>query len=171
MQVTALGAANRLDEIVAILVELLQPRGIFIRTEKGVASAEGIELRDGLYWGEAPTGPVFIFENGLQYGVDLAEGQKTGFYLDQRDNRRAAAGYFRDRSVLDMFCYSGGFALNAAVHGHARDVLGIDSSQKAVALARANAELNGVTTVRFEEADCFKALQAAGRRPAGASAP
>jgi len=160
VQVTALGAANRLDELVAILVELLQPRGIFIRTEKGVATAEGITLRDGLYWGEAPTGPVFVFENGIQYGVDLAEGQKTGFYLDQRDNRRAAASYFRDRKVLDMFCYSGGFALNAAVHGHAREVLGIDSSQKAVALARANAELNAVTIARFEEADCFKALHA-----------
>jgi len=170
VQVTALGAANRLDELVAILVELLHPRGIFIRTEKGVATAEGITLRDGLHWGEAPTGPVFIVENGIRYGVDLAEGQKTGFYLDQRDNRRAAASYFRDRKVLDMFCYSGGFALNAAVHGHAHEVLGIDSSQKAVALARANAELNEVTTAHFEEADCFKALHAlaADRRRFGA---
>ena len=108
IQVTALGMARRLDELVDTLIELVKPRGIFIRTEKGVAAAEGIELRDGLYRGEAPAGPVFIVENELRYGVDLAEGQKTGFYLDQRDNRRAAAGYLRGRRVLDMFCYSGG---------------------------------------------------------------
>ncbi len=160
MQVTGLGMARRLDELVAILRELVAPRGIFIRTEKGVASAEGIELRDGLYWGEAPQGPAFITENGLRYGVDLAEGQKTGFYLDQRDNRRAAAAHFRGRRVLDMFCYSGAFSLNAAVHGAAHEVIGFDSSAKAVALARANAELNGVTNARFEAADGFKALEA-----------
>ncbi len=93
------------------------------------------------------------------YGVDLAEGQKTGFYLDQRDNRRAAAGYFRDRRVLDMFCYSGGFSLNAVAHGGAREAIGYDASDKAVALARANAEINSVPNVRFEAADCFEALE------------
>ncbi len=160
IQVTGLGMARRLDAIIPILVELVDPRGIFIRTEKGVAAAEGIDLRDGLVWGEAPQGPVFIVENDLRYGVDLAEGQKTGFYLDQRDNRRVAAGYFRGARVLDMFCYSGGFGLNAAVHGGAREVLGVDSSQKAVALARANAELNAVTIARFEACDGFKGLQA-----------
>jgi 23S rRNA (cytosine1962-C5)-methyltransferase len=170
IQVTALAMELRLAEIVPILVELSGARGAFIRTEKGVAAAEGIELRDGLYWGEAPDGPVFIFENEIRYGIDLAEGQKTGFYLDQRDNRRVAASYFRDRRVLDMFCYSGGFSLNAAIHGHAHEVLGCDSSAKAVALARANAELNGVTNAQFEEVDCFKALAglAAQRRKFGA---
>ncbi len=158
IQVTGLGMARRLDEICALLTELTHPRGIFIRTEKGVAAAEGIELRDGLYQGEAPRGPAFIVENGLRYGIDLAEGQKTGFYLDQRDNRRAAAAYCRDRRVLDLFCYSGAFGLNAAVHGAAREVLGIDTSQKAVALASANAELNGVKNARYEALDCFKAL-------------
>lgn len=160
VQVTGLGMARRLDLLVAMLREMVRPRGIFIRTEKGVASAEGIELRDGLYWGEAPQGPAFIEENQIRYGVDLAEGQKTGFYLDQRDNRRVAAGYMHKRRVLDMFCYSGAFALAAAVHGQARQVLGIDASAKAVALARANAELNGVAAVRFEAADCFDALAA-----------
>ncbi|REK07448.1 MAG: class I SAM-dependent rRNA methyltransferase [Planctomycetota bacterium] len=159
VQLTGLGMARRLDELVAILRDAVAPRGIFIRTEKGVARAEGIELRDGLYWGEGPEGPVFIEENGLRYGVDLAEGQKTGFYLDQRDNRRVAAGYFRKRRVLDMFCYSGAFSLNAAVHGGAREVLGFDTSAKAVALARANAELNGVSNVHFEAGDGFDVLQ------------
>ena len=170
VQVTGLGMALRLEQLVAMLVDLVHPRGVFIRTEKGVAQAEGIELRDGLYWGEAPQGPVFIVENDLRYGVDLAEGQKTGFYLDQRDNRRVAASYFQGRSVLDMFCYSGGFALNASVHGKAREVLGVDTSQKAVTLARANAELNNVKNVQFESSDGFQALEAllAARRRFGA---
>jgi 23S rRNA (cytosine1962-C5)-methyltransferase len=160
LQVTSLGLARRLDEIVGLLVELVHPRGIFVRTEKGMAAFEGLELRDGLVWGAAPEGPAFIEENGLRYGVDLAEGQKTGFYLDQRDNRRVAAGYFARRRVLDLFCYSGAFSLNALVHGHAREVLAYDSSGKAIALARANAQLNGVSGVHFETSDCFQALDA-----------
>jgi 23S rRNA (cytosine1962-C5)-methyltransferase len=159
IQVTALAMARRLDELVDLLNEQLHPRGVFVRTEKGVATAEGIELRDGLYRGEGPQGPAFIVENDLRYGVDLAEGQKTGFYLDQRDNRRAAASYMRSRRVLDMFCYSGAFALNAIRHGDAREVLGIDTSAKAVGLARANAELNGITNAHFEASDCFTALE------------
>jgi len=170
LQVTSLGLARRLDSIVEALRELVSPRGIFVRTEKGVASAEGLELRDGLIWGEAPQGPAFITENELRYGVDLAEGQKTGFYLDQRDNRLASAKYFRGRRVLDMFCYSGGFSLNAARHGQAHEVIGIDSSAKAIALAEANAQLNGVTNARFEASDCFKGLEtvAGGRDRFGA---
>ncbi len=159
VQVTALAMAQRLEALMDALIELTGARGVFIRTEKGVAAAEGIELRDGLYRGEAPNGPVFIFDNELRYGVDLAEGQKTGFYLDQRDNRRVAASYFRNRRVLDMFCYSGGFSLNAVIHGAAREAIGFDASEKAVALARANAQLNGVTNARFELSDCFAALE------------
>lgn len=158
IQATGLAMARRLGEITAILRELLEPRGIFVRTEKGVGSAEGIDLRDGLYWGEAPRGPAFIVEHDLRYGVDLAEGQKTGFYLDQRNNRLAAARYMRSRRVLDMFCYSGAFSLNASIHGAAREVLAYDSSRKAIALATANAQLNGVANVRFEVSDCFRAL-------------
>jgi 23S rRNA (cytosine1962-C5)-methyltransferase len=160
VQVTGLGIERRLETILDVLRESIRPRGIFIRTEKGIASAEGVQLRDGLIWGEAPSGPAFITENGIRYGIDLAEGQKTGFYIDQRDNRLAAARYMRDRRVLDMFCYSGGFSLNAAVHGGVREVYGFDSSAKAIALAQANAELNGVTVTKFEAADCFKALEA-----------
>ena len=160
VQVTGLGMAARLPMLSQLLVELVHPRGIVLRTEKGVPQAEGIELSDGLYYGAAPSGPVFIEEHGIRYGVDLSEGQKTGFYLDQRENRRVAAGYFHDRRVLDMFCYSGGFSLNAAMHGGATEVLGYDSSRKAIALARANAELNGVTKTHFEVQDCFNALQA-----------
>jgi 23S rRNA (cytosine1962-C5)-methyltransferase len=158
VQITARATAVQLERLTGILVDRLHPTGIFLRTEKGVSKAEGIDLRDGLHWGTAPEGPVFITENGLRYGVDLAEGQKTGFYLDQRENRSAAARYFTGRKVLDLFCYSGGFSLNAAAGG-ASEVHGFDSSQKAIALARANAELNGLHNIGFEAADCFAALQ------------
>ncbi len=110
---------------------------------------------------------MFIEEHGIRYGVELTGGQKTGFFLDQRENRRAAAAYVRGRRVLDLFCYSGGFSLAAHVLGQARQVLGIDSSERAIALAQANAALNGMDNVAFEEGDCFKRLEqliAAGER-------
>ncbi len=108
------------------------------------------DSRDGLHWGTAPAGPAFIVENSLRFGIDLAEGQKTGFYLDQRDNRRVAAQYFGGRRVLDMFCYSGGFSLNAAVHGGAASkCLASTRFQSSGDAGRANAELNAVTNARF----------------------
>ena len=163
VQVTALAIAMRLEQIVPILVDLVHPRGIVIRTERGMTQAEGIELRDGPYWGEMPQGPAFIEEHGLRYGVDLAEGHKTGFYLDQRENRREAARYLRGRRVLDMFCYTGGFGIAASALGDAREVLGVDASEKAVAMARANAELNGLTNCRFQTGDCFEVMESLGK--------
>jgi 23S rRNA (cytosine1962-C5)-methyltransferase len=158
VQATALAVALRLPQIVPLLVALVHPRGIVLRTERGVTRMEGIELRDGPLWGSPPEGPVLITDHGLRYGVDLAEGQKTGFYLDQRENRAAAARYCRGRRVLDMFCYTGGFAL-AASAGGAREVLAFDSSQKAVLLARGNAQLNGLSNVRIETGDAFQTLE------------
>jgi 23S rRNA (cytosine1962-C5)-methyltransferase len=159
VQPTALAMAARIEELVAILVELLQPRGVLLRTDREISKAEGLRLEDRVLWGEAPPGPVFIEEHGIRYGIELTGGQKTGFFLDQRENRRAAAAHVRGRRVLDLFCYSGGFSLAASILGHARSVLGIDSSQRAVALARANAELNGLSNVVFDEGDCFKRLE------------
>lgn len=158
IQVNALAMAVRLDELVAILAELVRPRGIMVRTERGIPKAEGLLVEDGLIWGTAPDGPVFIEENGLRFGVDLAEGHKTGFYLDQRDNRRIAASYMQRRQVLDLCCYSGGFSVTAAALGQAREVVAVDSSAKALALARANAELNGVANIRFETGDVFSVV-------------
>jgi 23S rRNA (cytosine1962-C5)-methyltransferase len=158
VQVTALAIARRLAEIVPILVELTGAKSVTLRSERGGHHAEGITLTDGPYWGQHPDGPVFIDEHGLRYGVDLREGQKTGCYLDQRENRRAVAQYLRGRSVLDLFCYSGGFSMAAVRLGGASQVLGIDGSAKAVALAKANAELNGVGHLRFEQGDAFETL-------------
>lgn len=161
MQVSALAMAVRIEELTSLIAELLRPRGVLLRLDQGMGALEGLptNLAEGLCWGEPSDGPVFIAEHGIRYGVDLATGQKTGFFLDQRDNRLAAAGYLHGRSVLDLFCYTGGFALCAAMLGGAAEVLGVDSSAKAIALAKANAQLNGVANVRFEAGDGFQTLE------------
>ncbi len=161
VQVTALAMARRLDAIADTLESLVAPRGILLRgAERGLAKLEGLHLPDRVLRGTEPDGPVFVMEHGLRFGVDLAEGQKTGFYLDQRDNRQAAATYARGRRVLDMFSYSGGFALACAVAGRAASVLAVDTSAKATALVEANAALNGVANVAAETADAFEKLDA-----------
>ncbi len=159
VQANALAMAVRLPLIVSSLVELTGARGVVLRTERGINRVEGLELRDGPYCGEAPVGHLEIVENGLHYCVDLAEGQKTGFYLDQRENRKIASGYFRGCRVLDMFCYSGGFSLAASVLGGAREVVAVDSSDKALALAEANARLNSATNIRFQCGEGFEILE------------
>jgi 23S rRNA (cytosine1962-C5)-methyltransferase len=159
VQVTALAMERRLETIGDTLESLVAPRGILLRgAERGLSKLEGLHLPDRVLRGTEPTGPVFVVEHGLRFGVDLAEGQKTGFYLDQRDNRRAAAQYARGRRVLDMFSYSGGFALACAVAGRAASVLAVDTSAKATALIEANAALNGVANVTAETADAFEKL-------------
>ena len=161
VQVTALAMARRLDTLSATLMDLVAPRGILLRgADRGLAKLEGLQLPDRLLCGTAPEGPIFVREHGLTFGVDLTEGQKTGYYLDQRDNRQAAARYARGRRVLDMFCYSGGFAVACAVTGAARSVLAVDGSSRATALAKANAELNGAANVAVETADAFEKLDA-----------
>jgi 23S rRNA (cytosine1962-C5)-methyltransferase len=159
VQVTALAMERRLETIGDALESLVAPRGILLRgAERGLSKLEGLHLPDRVLRGTEPTGPVFVMEHGLRFGVDLAEGQKTGFYLDQRENRRAAAQYARGRRVLDMFSYSGGFALACAVAGRAASVLAVDTSAKATALIEANAALNGVANVTAETADAFEKL-------------
>jgi 23S rRNA (cytosine1962-C5)-methyltransferase len=160
LQINSLAMAKRLDRLVPMLVELTRPRSMVVRTDRQTLQHEGMDLDDGPCWGELPDGPVFIREHGLRYGVELHAGQKTGFYLDQRENRRAAASFTRGQRVLDMFCYSGAFSLVARSLGEAREVFGFDSSQPAVTLARANAAMNGVTGVRFETGDAFATLEA-----------
>ncbi|HTN76278.1 MAG TPA: class I SAM-dependent rRNA methyltransferase [Pirellulaceae bacterium] len=164
VQPTSLAIAQRLDLIVPLLVELGQPESIVIRAEPGMEKLEGIEVPSTVAWGAATDELVTIDEHGLRYSVQISQGQKTGFYLDQRENRRVAASYMRDRRVLDVCCYSGGFGLAASKLGGAREVLGIDTSSTAVALAKANAELNGITNANYETGDCFDALKALSER-------
>jgi 23S rRNA (cytosine1962-C5)-methyltransferase len=110
--------------------------------------------------GAPPPRPLIINDHGVRFGVDVIQGQKTGFYLDQRDNRLAVSRLVRDHRVLDVFCYTGGFGLAALVLGGARQVYAIDASEQALATATANAELNGVSE-RFqcECSDAFVALE------------
>lgn len=159
LQLTSLGLAQRRDLLVELLAERVQPEGIYLRTERGIGRLEGLELHDGPLWGRMPDGPVQVEENGVRFLVNVAEGQKTGFYLDQRDNRQAVARLAAGRRVLDAFCYSGGFGLHAARAG-ARAVVGVDQSEPALALARANAALNGFTNLEFIQADVFDHLAA-----------
>lgn len=154
LQFTSLGMAQRKDEFADSLQELVHPDGMYIRTERGIGQLEGLEMHDGPLRGTVPSEPIVIAEDDICFQVNLAEGQKTGFYLDQRDNRRAVARYAAGRRMLDAFCYSGGFGLHAAKAG-ATAVLGIDGSASALALAEANANLNGLNQVTFERADVF----------------
>jgi 23S rRNA (cytosine1962-C5)-methyltransferase len=166
VQFTALGIAQRRDLLIELLVELVRPEGIYLRTERGIGKLEGLELQDGPLWGQVPSEPILIEEAGIRFQVDLREGQKTGFYLDQRVNRRAVAAFAPGRRMLDAFCYTGGFGLHAAGAG-ARTVVGVDMSAPALALAEENARLNGFGGMSFVRQDVFSYLQtlaAAGER-------
>lgn len=168
VQFTGLALATHREMIVRLLQESLQPAGIWLRTEKGIREAEGLEIADGLLAGQEPPRPLTITEHGLQYGIDVVEGQKTGFFLDQRDNRQAFVRYLAGGRALDLCTYSGGFAMNAVRHGGASEVLAVDISEGALSLARRNAEINQLSgSIRFEKSDAFKMLEklrAAGER-------
>jgi 23S rRNA (cytosine1962-C5)-methyltransferase len=163
-QFTALALAQRRDLFAELLMELTGAEGIYLRTERGVGTLEGLELQDGPLSGSLPTEPITIDEGGVRFLVNLAEGQKTGFYLDQRDNRQAVSRLASGRRVLDAFCYSGGFGLHAARAGAAA-VIGLDQSEAALELARENARLNGFDTrMNFQRGDVFNELaELAGR--------
>ncbi|MBN2580733.1 MAG: class I SAM-dependent rRNA methyltransferase [Pirellulales bacterium] len=156
---TALAVAQRLPQWMPMLLELTGAQGAVLRCEPGIARTEGVDLADGPCAGRVPPETIEIRDHGLRYAVDLGGGQKTGFYLDQRENRAAAARYLRGRRVLDVFCYTGGFALTAAALGGAREVLGVDSSRQAVALAEQNARRNGLSGVRFQVGEAFEILE------------
>ena len=157
VQFTGLGIALRRDVIADLLMDIVKPEGIYLRTERGIGQLEGLALRDGLLRGSVPSEPITIDDQGIEVLVHLSEGQKTGFYLDQRDNRVRVARLAKGRRVLDAFCYTGGFGLHAARAG-ATEVVGIDVSEPALALARRNAEVNGLANMSFRKSDVFDAL-------------
>lgn len=160
VQFTSRALATRQESLVRLLQERLKPAGIWLRTEKGIREAEKLEIADGSLTGNLPPRPMYIEENEVRYGVDIVEGQKTGFFLDQRDNRRIAAQWLRGPRVLDLFCYSGGFSLNIAKAGYAQEIVAVDVSESALTLARANAAANGVSgLIRFEKGDAFRMIE------------
>ena len=147
VQFTAGPLAAHAEVLFDLLEERFSPKGIVVRTEKGMGEAEAIDLSDGAVRGELPPEGFAVEENGLSWGVDLAAGQKTGLYLDQRDNRRAAADLVAAATpgakVLDLFCYTGGFGLTMLARGAAGSVRGVDASESALALAVMNAARHG----------------------------
>jgi 23S rRNA (cytosine1962-C5)-methyltransferase len=157
-QFTSLALYDRRELLVRLLAQTTGAEGTLVRTERGSAQKEGLRAGEMTAAGSLPNEPIEIVENGLTFQVDLRGGQKTGFYLDQRENRRAAAAYCRGRQVLDLFCFSGGFCANAFRHGGAAGALGVDSSAGAIELARHNAVINGLDAAVFERGDVMEVL-------------
>ena len=159
IQILTAGMERVRDAILAALRDAIQPRAIYERNDASPRKLEGLELRKGFAWGEGETG-LWILEGELSFFVEVAEGQKTGFFLDQRENRQAVKGLAAGRDVLDCFCYSGGFTLSAAAGG-ATSVMGIDLSEEAIAWAERSAERNGLSSrCTFMIANAFDALRA-----------
>jgi 23S rRNA (cytosine1962-C5)-methyltransferase len=162
-QLLAAGVDAWRDAIADTLAALPGVAAVFERSEADVRALEGLAPRAGPLRGPAPAGPVEIDEAGLRLAVDIAAGHKTGFYLDQRDNRarvRAAAAGHAGGAGLNCFCYTGAFSL-AMLAGGLSTVLSIDSSAPALALARRNARANGVdpAAAEWREADVFAELR------------
>jgi 23S rRNA (cytosine1962-C5)-methyltransferase len=160
MQTLTQGMDRSRDLIAHVLGELLSPAGILARNDASVRKLESLPLETVVLAGEIPE-RVIVEMNGLKLEADLLHGQKTGIYLDQRENYLAAARYARGR-VLDCFTSTGGFALHAAAR--AETVEAIDSSAPALAIAEANAARNGVTNIQFRAADVFEFLAGLERR-------
>ncbi len=147
-------------EIARILKEQTGAECIVERSDVEVRKLEGLDEFTGVLIGKEPAGEVTINEAGLRFGVDVLRGQKTGFYLDQRENRMLAGNLAHGRRVLNCFSYTGGFTIHALAGG-AEDVLSIDSSAEAISAARRNMELNDLPANRaiWMEADVFQALR------------
>jgi 23S rRNA (cytosine1962-C5)-methyltransferase len=160
VQLLSAGAEHWRPVLVEQLAELTGCARIYERSEGDVRGLEGLPAQQGWVLGGPDAEPVVeIREHGLRYQVDVANGQKTGFYLDQRDNRRRVGELSADRDVLNCFCYTGGFTLSALAAG-ARSVLSIDSSAAALRAAQANVERNRLDgPAEWLQADVFKALR------------
>ena len=156
VQLLTLGMDVRRDMIVDLLVEIFAPKGIYERSDVPVRAKEGLPERTGLLYGEVPD-RVAICENGLTIFVDIPHGQKTGYFLDQKENRARIGRLAKDRTVLDCFCNVGGFSLCAAAGG-ARSVTAVDISASALSQVRENAEANGLG-IDTVEADVFEQLR------------
>jgi 23S rRNA (cytosine1962-C5)-methyltransferase len=150
-----------MDRLKPVIVDILRRDFDFLsvveRNDAAVRQLEGLPEQTGVLAGEEIR-EVVVEENGVKFSYDLLKGQKTGGFLDQRENRAAAAGYAHGRA-LDCFTYAGGFAL--ALAPHCESVLGVDSSADSLTLARRNQELNGTTNVEWKEGNCFDYLKAA----------
>lgn len=158
VQVTAAGVQAWLPAIAQWLTSRYQLEGVLLRVDEKMAAAEGMQHGREVLAGHPPQQPIVIQEYDVQLKLDLVAGQKTGYYLDQRANRREAASLMRGQ-MLDVCTYLGGFALAACKHGAVDKVTAIDMSATALGLAAGNAALNGMTDrIEFVQADCFEEL-------------
>ena len=169
MQLLTAGAERMRAEIVEHLTQLISPRAIYERSQGAVRRQEGLEDRVGVLAcapaGEAVMNENRVRENGLSMTVDLERGQKTGAFLDQRENRARFGALAAGARVLDLCCYTGGFAIQAKKLGGAKEVIGVDLDAEPLELAKENANLNQVR-VKFSQADAFsyiRDMQAGGR--------
>ena len=158
VQLLSAGAERWRGAIADALAALPGVARVVERSDADVRTLEGLPPQSGLLRGAAAQEPLVVTEHGLQYGIDAEHGHKTGFYLDQRDNRLLLRGMVKDKTVLDCFCYCGGFALNALAGG-AGAVTAIDSSGPALAAAQANAQRNQLLPAEWIEADVFQTLR------------
>lgn len=158
LQTLALGIDEWKPAIVEALQTIFSPKGIYERNDVPVRELEGLPQQKGFL--SAPFDPkITINENGLKFNVDIENGQKTGYFLDQQDNRRAIQNIVKDANVLGAFTYTGTFEIHAAHYG-AKEVLGLDISENAVIQANKNAQLNSLEKIcRFETANAFDLLK------------
>ncbi|MGT2469496.1 class I SAM-dependent rRNA methyltransferase [Paraburkholderia terrae] len=159
-QFMAAGVEAWKDAIVQALIGATGCPNVYERSDVSIREKEGLEQTVGVLAGDAPPETLIASENGVRYHVDVRNGHKTGFYVDQRDNRALVQELSKDRDVLNCFCYTGGFSL-AALKGGAKRVVSIDSSGEALALAQANVTANGFDAERatWLDADAFKTLR------------
>lgn len=160
VQILTMGMERWRHAIVDGLREITGLSQIYERSDVEVRKLEGLEPRKGVLLGTEPTGYISIEENSLRFLVDIQNGHKTGFYLDQRVNRFVLRSLVKDKEVLDCFCYSGGFTCAAAAGG-ATAITAVDSSKEALELAQKNIAINGLLNQRIEflEADVFQVLR------------
>ncbi len=160
VQLLSAGAEFWKDDLVQILSERPGIRTIFERSDVQVRKLEGLELRTGLLFGQEPPDLLEIKDNNLIYLIDIRTGHKTGYYLDQRNNRETIAKLCRGKSVLDCFCYSGGFSLQALKQG-AESVTLVDESENALKLAEEHFNLNSVSGEKIisQQGDVFEILR------------
>jgi 23S rRNA (cytosine1962-C5)-methyltransferase len=158
IQTLALGIDRWKPAIVAALEKIFSPKGIYERNDVPVRELEGLPQQKGFLSAPFDTN-IILKENGLKFHVDIVNGQKTGYFLDQQDNRRAIQHIVKGANVLEAFCYTGTFSCHAAHYG-AKSVLGLDISEHAVATARRNAELNGLQDIcQFQAVNAFDQLK------------
>jgi 23S rRNA (cytosine1962-C5)-methyltransferase len=161
LQILTLGMERIRDQLIELLDSALSPAAMVLRNDSPVRRLEGLEQETAVLSGSLPD-PLVIQEGDLRFAVDLLEGQKTGAYLDQRDNRLALRSFAEGKRVLDAFCYDGWFALHLAGAG-ASEVIALDSSSQALERLEQNAGLNGIENVEARKANCFDALKALAR--------